>query len=229
MRRTVSMPLPVRVAALGAVVAGLALTQGCAGTAAAGTTPAGSPVAAQAKPATAAAKPAATSAATSAASPKASSDAAILAGRRQINLKLVQDPDGVLAVDRAGRIDLSDTYGRRALFVLVPNGDTHLIKTGAITQGGEALCASLQRNGTNPLTIVTTACDASDSAQQWTVQRYGKDSNGKRAYALSAAGAYVQWFRYGTNGVIAEELGDSTLETSFTFTDRGVARIPSLD
>jgi hypothetical protein len=130
----------------------------------------------------------------------------------------------VLAVTSTGRIDLTDTYDDRALFVLVPNGGVYSIKTGKIVKGGEPLCAALKTNGTKPLTIVTAACDAGDPAQRFTIE--GQNPSG---YAISAGSAYLQWFRYGTNGLIAQELGDQTLETTFTFTDRGKANLPVLD
>ncbi len=211
------MSAPVRIAA---ILAGLALTQGCAAVAnadaaAPGAAPPASAVGASPAP-------------TRATSPKGT-DQAILQGRRQVYIRIMQDPDGTLAVDRKGRVNLSDRYGNRALFVLVPDGKTFLIKTGKIVKGGEPLCLSTKHNGAAPLTIVTKACDAGDPWQQFTVERQASDPSGQPVYAISNSGAYLQWFRYGRHGLIAQEIGDDTLDTTFTFTDRGPATLPILD
>jgi hypothetical protein len=222
----------LRIAAIGAVVAG-ALT-GCAdpGTTAGATTDttdASAVAQVGAAPATSAAtsasagRPATPQPAAKPVKP-AKGDGAILTGRRQINIRVDQDPDGVLGVTAAGRIDLTDTHGDRALFVLVPNGGAYAIKTGTIVEGGEPLCAGLQHNGTKPLTVVTKACDVADPSQRFTIER-----ESAAGYAISSDSAYLQWFRYGKNGLIAQELGDQTLQTTFTFTDRGKATLPILD
>ena len=190
-------------------------------------TPATKP-AARTKPASAAKAASATKAASAA---KAASStkrpgsqrgaAAILRGERQVYVVPVNH-EGALAVSRAGRIELSDHFGDPALFVLTPTAGKHQIRTGTIRRGGEALCVSVRQNGTNPLTLTTTACDAGASSQLFTV------TAAHGTYSIAAAGgAYVRLSS--RSGVIVEETGDGPAPTAFRLVDQGQATLPALD
>jgi hypothetical protein len=54
-----------------------------------------------------------------------------------------------------------------------PGGKEHLIETGKLRDGGEALCFKIRNNGSSPLTVVTAACDAGDETQLFRFRRVG--------------------------------------------------------
>jgi hypothetical protein len=156
-------------------------------------------------------------------------DAAILAGQRQVYLDLVQDPDGTVAVDAKQRLDLSDAYGDRALFVLVPNGERFSIKTGKITVGGEPSCLALKKNGSKPSTIVATGCASGDADQEFRLTFQEKDAEGRRTYTIGVGSSLLTWNRYGTDGLIAEVPADAGWEkTTFVLLDQGPAQLPQI-
>lgn len=163
------------------------------------------------------------------------SAAAALDGKRQVFLlPLLNDtelPDSVLAVTAGGRIQVTDDYGDRALFVPVPPGrgaKAHLIKTGTLRAGGEPYCLQVRANGANPLTVVTAACNAQEPTQLFTFESSGEDDEGRPTYAVRNRDAFLQWHPLGGVGLVAEELGDSTLETTFTLLDQGAATLPKI-
>lgn len=177
---------------------------------------------AAAKPATGAKPRTAAKPASAIKRPNPKGAAAILRGERQVFVVPVRN-EGTLAVSRAGRIELSDHFDDSALFVLTPTAGKHQIRTGKIRGGGEALCLSVRRNGTSPLTLATTGCDAGASSQLFTVTAAGSDT-----YSIAAAGgAYVRVSNQ--SGVIVEEVGDGPAPTAFHLVDQGKATLPALD
>ncbi|BFU42844.1 hypothetical protein [Krasilnikovia sp. MM14-A1004] len=160
-------------------------------------------------------------------------DPAVLSGKRQVFLfvldKGVEVPESVVAVTPSGRVGITADYGDRALFVPVPTApgsSEHLIKTGKLTAGGEPYCVRVRNNGSNPLTVVTAACDASDPAQRFVFAEHGRDNQQRMTYAVRNGDAYLRWNPTGTSGLIAEEIGDGTLDTTFVLIDRGAATLP---
>ncbi|WP_067495432.1 hypothetical protein [Actinoplanes sp. TFC3] len=151
----------------------------------------------------------------------------ILAGKRQVVIRPVQASESILAVDDKGRLNATDGDSEHNLFVLVPNGDKYSIKTAKANKSGEADCMGIKASGSNPLTVVATACDASRSGQRFTITKEKKDQNGRPTYAISSEGAFLQI--PSDAGLIAEELGDSPLRTTYAFVDNGPAKLPSLD
>ena len=92
--------------------------------------------------------------------------AGALDGKRQVVfLPRIDDnelPDAVLAVTPGGRIQVTDEYADRALFVPVPTGGAaqeRLIKTATLRNAGKPFCLQVSGNGADPLTVVTAACD----------------------------------------------------------------------
>jgi hypothetical protein len=131
----------------------------------------------------------------------------------------VPSTESVLAVDEKGRLSTTDGPSEHTLFVLAPAGDgKHLIKTAAVT-AGEPSCMGIKGNGRSPLTVVATACDAGRPGQLFTIAKAGKTKNGDPTYAISNQGAYLQLTA--DYELIAEELGDSPLRTTFAFADNG--------
>jgi len=150
----------------------------------------------------------------------------ILTGKRQIVIKPSQTTESIVAYDVKGRLTLIDGEAEHGLFVLVPAGDKFLIKTAKSSTGGEPDCAGTRNNGSAPLTVVATVCDASRRGQLFTITEQGADDEGDPTYAISVNDAFLQM---GESGLIAEELGDAPLETTFSFVDNGEATLPILD
>jgi hypothetical protein len=217
---------------LGVLAAGLVLTQqACTasarqssgpGTPAAPAAP-GAPAAEKSAPA-AAEKPAP---ATEKAGGKAPATGAgqILAGKRQIVIKPVPAAESILAVDGRGRLNLTDGEAEYGLFVLTPVGDRYQIKTAKAGPGGEPSCMGVKTNGTDSLSVEAAACDTRREGQLFTIA--ARKGGASPTYAISNQGAFLQVF--GRTGLIAEELGDAPLKTTYAFVDNGPATLPALD
>lgn len=132
----------------------------------------------------------------------------ILAGRRKIVIKPTPGPESILAVDAEGRLSPTDGEAAHGLFVLSPVGARYQIKTAE----AKPSCLGIKHNGTASLTVVAAACDPARAGQLFTIAK--EDG----AYAISNRGAFLQVV---PGGLIAEELGDATLSTTFTFVDNG--------
>ena len=150
-----------------------------------------------------------------------------LSGKRQlIFVPLVggkEQAGSVISVTPAGRADVTNRDGDTALFVPVetrPDSDRYLLKTGKLVKGGEPYCLQVKANGSNPLTVVTQACDAGKITQQFRFQRL------KGAYLISSDGVYLTWRPKAKFGLIAEESGEGDDLTSWRLRDRGAAGIP---
>ncbi|MBL7260102.1 hypothetical protein [Paractinoplanes lichenicola] len=196
---------------------GLALTQYACGsgssTDVAATTPA---PASTSVAATATASPEPTATATS-----GNSDyGPILSGRRQVVIRPAGGPEGVLAVDGQGRLNLTDGPSDFTLFVFAPVRDgLHQIRTAKAGAGGEPSCMGVKNNGADPLTVVAAACDTRRDGQLFRVRKAPEaEADG---YGISNQGAYLQITP--ERGLIAEELADAPLRTVYTFVDNGPA------
>jgi hypothetical protein len=218
---------------VGVLAAGLVLTQQAC-TSSAGTQ--GQPVA---PPSATTSAPDSTSAAgdapepTSSPSPSRSHAASsgpkgsVLSGKRQVVIKPNPSYESIVAVDDKGRLNLTDGQPEHGLFVLTPVGGKFQIKTAKAGAGGEPACMGVKTNGSAPLTVVATACDASRAGQLFDITKQKKkDAEGDPTYAIANQGAFLQERK---TGLIAEELGDSPLETTFSFVDNGPASLSSLD
>lgn len=158
---------------------------------------------------------------------KAGSDS-ILAGKRQVVIKPNPSYESIVVVDAKGRLSTTDGEAEHGLFVLTPVGGKFQIKTAKADAGGELSCMGVKSNGSSPLTVVAAACDASRGGQLFTItEQKKKDSEGRPTYAIANDDAFLQIFsKY---GLIAQELGDSPLETTYSFVDNGPAKLPALD
>ena len=67
-------------------------------------------------------------------------------------------------------------------------------------------------------TVVAAPCDTSRAGQLFTLSRQ-KDKDGDPTYAISSQNAFLQVFE--RSGLIAEELGDAPLKTTFALVDNG--------
>jgi hypothetical protein len=213
---------------LGAAALVLAL-QGCS---ADDGTPVSSP-AAPASPGASGTTPSAQAGATSGLGGAPAPAGALDGKRRVLFLPLIDDnelPDSVLAVTAGGRLQVTDDYTDRALFVPVPKGGgakERLIKTATLRGGGEPLCLEVRSNGTEPLSVVTAPCDAGEPTQLFTFDESGKDDEGRPTYAVRNRDAFLQWHPLGAVGLVAEKLGDDALATTFSLQDQGPARLPA--
>jgi hypothetical protein len=160
----------------------------------------------------------------------------VFAGDRQFYFfvldKGVEVPESLLAATSAGKVEVNADFSSKALFVPTPDApgsSDYLIKTGKLRKGGEALCLKVRSNGSDPLTLVTAACDSGDRSQVFTFVDKGKDNQGRRTYGISNEDAYLQWDPNGSSGLIAEELGDAKLNTTWVAIDRGKSTVPLTD
>ena len=141
--------------------------------------------------------------------------------------KKVEVPESLLAATSDGKVEVNGDFSGKALFVPVPaapGSQDFLIKTGQLRRGGEALCLQVKRSA-----VVTAACDAADRAQIFRFDNLGKDNQGRTTYGISSQGAHLQWDPNGTRGLIAEEVGDAPLDTTWVAIDRGASTVPVLD
>ena len=232
-----------RATKLGVALAGVALAlQACSTPTRIGTAPSSSadvpsqPAASSAAPSapspSASSSPASSSTVSSSPRPKppATTRGAIFEGKRQVWL-LPPLTEGTLAVGRDNVVDLSDDFGDRALFALVPTSPgskKYLIKTAKIQKGGEPLCLSIKSNGSKPLSLVATLCDAGKNDQLFTFTDAGKNDAGKPTYRIGASGG-IFLSAGSTSGLVVEEVGDGPAPTGFLLPDKGAARLPALD
>ena len=150
---------------------------------------------------------------------KTSTTNRVLTGTRQVAIVPVPSFESALALDTNGRLSLTDAEG--GLFVFTPVRKQHLIRTAtADADTGESSCLTIQVNGSDPLTVVAAACDAGDADQLFTVTANGKN------YVISNQAAVLQVV---DGELIAKELGDAPLKTTFKLVDNGKANLPSLD
>jgi hypothetical protein len=159
--------------------------------------------------------------------------AGFLDGKRQVfflpRLNETELPDAVLAVTDDGRLQVTDDYTDRALFVPVPRdrgAPERLIKTGALRGGGEPLCLQVRGSGADPLTVVAAACDADEPTQLFTFVASGKDDDGRTTYAVRNRTTFLQWHPLGATGLVAEAVGDAGIATTFSLLDQGAAALP---
>lgn len=155
--------------------------------------------------------------------PAASAAAAdpILAGRRQVVIKPIPSFESIVGIDSKGRLNLTDGEPAYGLFVLSPVGAKYQIKTAKAGDGKKAACIGIRNNGSNPLTAVATTCDSKRAGQLFDITRLTAQDNGRPTYAISNRGAFLQYFP--RTGLIAEELGDAELTTTYSFVDNGPA------
>ncbi len=110
--------------------------------------------------------------------------------------------------------------------MLAPAGDQHLIKSAGSGAGGEPACMGIKNNGSVSLTVEAAPCDTGRAGQLFTITRQKATTrNGEPTYAISNQGAFLQVF---PSGLIAEELGDAPLRTTYAFVDNGPSPLSSL-
>ncbi|GAA0450462.1 hypothetical protein [Actinoplanes campanulatus] len=151
----------------------------------------------------------------------------ILAGKRQVVIKPIETTESIVVLEK-GKLTTTDGEAEHSLFVFTPHNGKFLIKTAKAGAGGEPSCLGIKTNGSNPLTVVAAACDTSRAGQLFTVAPVGKkDGSGRPIYSISNGDAFLQLSdRY---GVIAEELGDAPLATTYALVDNGPSTLPALD
>lgn len=166
--------------------------------------------------------------------PAGATSGGVLSGSRQLFLfvldKGVEVPETVLGVTADNRLDVTADYGDRALLVPVPTAPgskKYLIKTGKLRSGGEALCMQVHSNSSNPLTLVTAACDTSEKDQLFTFEENGRDNQDRMTYLIQVNGLYMHYSVDGEYGLIVQESGEGDDLTSFVLIDRGKATLPT--
>ena len=145
----------------------------------------------------------------------------ILAGERQVVIKPIPSYESIVGIDSRGRLNLTDGEPAYGLFVLSPVGAKYQIKTAKPGDGKKAACIGIKNNGSNPLTAVAATCDSKRAGQLFDITKLAAKDNGRPTYAISNRGAFLQYFP--RTGLIAEELGDAKLVTTYSFVDNGPA------
>ncbi|GAA1583428.1 hypothetical protein [Actinoplanes couchii] len=145
----------------------------------------------------------------------------ILQGKRQVVIKPIPSFESIVAIDSKGRLNLTDGEAKFGLFVLSPVGKKFQIKTAKAGDGKKAACIGIKNNGSKSLTAVATKCDKTRAGQLFTITKQKAKDNGRPTYAISNNSAFLQYFP--KSGLIAEELGDAPLVTTFSFVDNGKA------
>ena len=145
----------------------------------------------------------------------------ILQGKRQVVIKPIPSFESIVGIDGKGRLNLIDGEAAYGLFVLSPVGEKFQIKTAKPGDGKKAACIGIKNNGSNPLTAVAATCDAKRAGQLFDITKQKAKDNGRPTYAISNRGAFLQYFP--RTGLIAEELGDAELLTTYSFVDNGPA------
>jgi len=145
---------------------------------------------------------------------KSSTSRGVLSGTRAVVIVPVPSFESVLAIGTDGRLGLTDAEAD--FFVFTPVGRRFQIRTDGIAANtGEPACLRIKSNGTQSLTVVGAVCKSSDERQLFDVAADGKN------YVISNASAFLQVD--GDGLLIAQELGDAPLETSFKLVDNGKA------
>ena len=149
---------------------------------------------------------------------KPSTSRGVLSGTRAVVIVPVPSFESVLAIDSDGRLGVTDAEAD--FFVFTPVGQRFQIRTDGIAANtGEPACLRIKSNGSQSLTVVGALCNASDDRQLFDVAADGKN------YVISNASAFLQVDSDGF--LIAQELGDASLETSFKLVDNGKANTPT--
>lgn len=133
--------------------------------------------------------------------------------------------EGTLGVSAARKVELSDAFDDKTLFVLTPlGGDKYWIQTAKLRIGGEAYCLAVK--GT---TVQAVGCDAGAGNQQFRFRKTG-ETDGKPEYTIrTGTDTYIIVTDQG--GVEAAQIGEGTpdIDTPFLLPDKGKATLPSLD
>ncbi|GGK80684.1 hypothetical protein [Mangrovihabitans endophyticus] len=211
----------VRLTALALLAAGLVLSQQACDTADEPSAGASGPP--SSAPATSA-SPSSASSPSPSASPSAggSDEDDILGGDRKVTIVPVQSQESVLAVNDDGRLNPTDGPSDSTLFVLEPAGDKYMIETYAAGDDSRTRCMGVHKNGSAPLTVEAAPCDRGRDGQLFSIVEREEDTDaGDPTYAIFNQGAFLQIVP--GRGLIAEELGDSRLRTTYTFADNGPA------
>jgi hypothetical protein len=145
----------------------------------------------------------------------------IFTGEHRVVIKRTDSFESVLGINTRGRLVEIDGESPYDVFVLAPVGaNEYLVKTADTQPDGTRACVGIRNNGSSPLTIVATICNANRAGQRFSIQEIGADESGRPTYAISNRSAY--WMVSRTRGLIAEELGDASPQT-FQFVDNGPA------
>jgi hypothetical protein len=149
---------------------------------------------------------------------KSSTGRGVLSGTRAVVIVPVPSFESVLAIDSDGRLGVTDAEAD--FFVFTPIGRRFQIGTAGIAANiGEPRCLRIKSNGSESLTVVGAVCDASDDRQLFDVAADGKN------YTISNASAFLQVDSDGL--LIAQELGDGGLDTTFKLVDNGKVTAPT--
>jgi hypothetical protein len=144
----------------------------------------------------------------------------LLNGTRKVAIVPVPTFESAVGLDGTGNLVITDGDPEVGLFVVNPVRGGYLIRAGEANAAGKYPCLRIKTNGSNSLTVNSATCKASDVEQVFTIDKVKGGS-----YAISNRSAYLQET---SSGLIAEELGDSELQTTFKLVDNGKATLAPL-
>jgi hypothetical protein len=146
----------------------------------------------------------------------------VFSGRRQVALSMEHGPPATLTVDDKGKLVGHVRLTDRSLFVLVPAGDRHQIRTTVLDNAGRPACMGVRTVGDGPDIIVAAACDSRAEGQLYTFTRGAEtDSQGRRTYLIGTAAGEVTF--NSRDGLHVQPHGEGPA-TGFAIIDKGPVR-----
>jgi hypothetical protein len=141
----------------------------------------------------------------------------IFSGSRRIAISMESGPPATLIVDAEGKLISNVRLTDRSLFVLVPTGGQHQIRTAA----GDPACMGVRGVTGGPDIVVAAVCDADAEGQLFTItRRADRDSKGRRNHQISTTAGELTFSS--RDGVHIQPHGDGAA-TGFAFIDKGPA------
>ncbi len=141
----------------------------------------------------------------------------IFTGARRIAISMESGPPATLTVDAEGKLIGHVRLTDRSLFVLVPAGDKHQIRTAV----GDRACMGVREVDEGPDIVVAAVCDSGAEGQLFTIaRRADTDSKGRRNHQISTAAGELTFSS--RDGVHIQPHGDGSA-TGFALIDKGPA------
>jgi len=141
----------------------------------------------------------------------------IFSGKRRVAISMEHGPPATLTVDAKGKLIGHVRLTRRSLFVLVPAGDQHQIRTAV----GDPACMGVRQVDEGPDIVVAAVCDSGAEGQLFTiVRRSDTDSQGRRNHQISTTAGELTFDS--RDGVHIQPHGEGSA-TGFAFIDKGPA------
>lgn len=148
----------------------------------------------------------------------ASSPGGVFSGTREVAISMESGPPAYLVVGADGKVIGNGRLTERSIFVLVPIGARHRIKTAFADDS----CVGESRHADGPPTLVMADCDPGAEGQLFRFIRTGEtDSQGRRRYRIMTASGSLTF--NSLNGLHVQNRDHDASVTGFAVTDQGPA------